>query len=377
MKKKKLLLVTTLALSIFGLTNDARALTTTTNELPDKVVRKTGYVFMKSANDAADSSYIYRSVDSTSKYQLYCSDENNKELGEDTLTKENRMEYGIAYILLNSHPTKSLISGIAATDSMNVANYCAKTADDMINTWITQQAIWGFQGTSSSKKFTSKDLKYSVKVDPDSSTDSSCDVIKHNGNILSGDKLWTDYVQKLIDQAKSVQDPANATLTVVASDGWSKIDGGYKSSLISIATSNSEAKITNFSLSISGAPQGVRVYTEAGNDITDNLNNIAAGTKIYVVVSEEAAKSGPKFTINASANITYNSAYRYVDLTAKHQPSVLVGPETKQIAASVSLTVVPDTASSIANSIYFVGFLILITGIGIIYANVKTKKEQV
>lgn len=376
MKKKKLLLVTTLALSIFGLTNDARALTTTTNELPDKVVRKTGYVFEKSVGDSEDSSRIYRAVDSTGKYLLYCSDETNKIVSDDTLTKENRMEYGIAYILLNSHPTKSLISGIVASDSMNKANYCGNSADDMINIWITQQAIWGFQGTTTKTSFTSKDLKYSSTATP-TGDESSCDIIKHNGTGLTGEMLWNNYVQKLIDQAKAVQDPANATITINSNGGWTKTDDGYKSDLISINSSNSEAKVTSYSLSISGAPQGIKVYTESGNDITSSLENITADTKVYIVVPEEIAKSGPKFTVNASANLTYNAAYKYVDLTTKHQPSVLVGPEVKQASAAISLTVVPDTASSIANSIYFVGFLILITGIGIIYANVKTKKEQV
>lgn len=376
MKKKKLLLVTTLALSIFSITIDAKALTTTTTELPDKVIRKTGYVFEKSVGDSEDSSRVYRTTDSTGKYLLYCSDETNKTVADDTLTKENRMEYGIAYILLNSHPTKSLISEVTSSDSMNKANYCANTGDEMINIWITQQAIWGFQGTTTKTSFTSKDLKYSSSATP-TGEESSCDIIKYNGNVLTGQELWNNYIQALIDQAKSVQDPANATIAINSNGNWSKIDNGYKSDLISINSSNNEAKVTSYSLSVSGIQNGTKVYTESGNDITNSLANIEAGTKVFIVVPEEMAKSGPKIDVNVSANLTYEAAYKYVDLTTKHQPSVLVGPETKQVSAAISLTVVPDTASSISNSIYFVGFLILITGMGIIYANVKSKKEQV
>ena len=281
------------------------------------------------------------------------------------------MDYGIAYILMNSYPTKTLISGATATESAPQKGANCANANEMANIWITQSAIWGYQGVLSSDKLISNALKY----DPTGQVNGFCDTWSYNNTTLTGSTLWNGYVSGLISSAKAVKDPAESTLSVTGGDGWTKTDDGYKSSLISIAPSNSEAKFSAYTLTLEGAPDGVKVYTEAGEDITSKLDNITAGTKVYVFVPSEQAKKGPKFTLKASTTITYNAAYKYVDKTTNYQPSVLVGPETKNIEGAISLNVIPDTASSISNSIYFVGVLILLCGAGIIYANVKPKKQ--
>ena len=81
-----------------------------------------------------------------------------------------------------------------------------------------------------------------------------------------------------------------------------------------------------------------------------------------------------KFSVKANSTITYNAPYLYVDKVGGHQPSILVGPESKDLSASIEMTLAPDTALSVSNSIYFLGFLILISGVFVIYANVKTKE---
>lgn len=376
MKKSKFFMMLLAALCTFGIVVDVNALQTTDTTLPETVNRVTGATFQHDQNypNGDSTSRIIRSVGKVGeeeKYILYCSDFTNHNISNATLTKDTKMDYGIAYILMNSYPTKTLISGATATESAPQLGANCANANEMANIWITQSAIWGYQGVLSSDKLISNALKY----DPTGQVNGFCDTWSYNNTTLTGSTLWNGYVSGLISSAKAVKDPAESTLSVTGGDGWTKTDDGYKSSLISIAPSNSEAKFSAYTLTLEGAPDGVKVYTEAGEDITSKLDNITAGTKVYVFVPSEQAKKGPKFTLKASTTITYNAAYKYVDKTTNYQPSVLVGPETKNINGAISLNVIPDTASSISNSIYFVGVLILLCGAGIIYANVKPKKQ--
>lgn len=376
MKKSKFFMMLLAALCTFGIVVDVNALQTTDTTLPETVNRVTGATFQhdQSYPNGDSTSRIIRSVGKVGeeeKYILYCSDFTNHSISNATLTKDTKMDYGIAYILMNSYPTKTLISGATATESAPQKGANCANANEMANIWITQSAIWGYQGVLSSDLLISNSLKY----DPTGLVNGFCDTWSYNNSTLTGSTLWNGYVSGLISSAKAVKDPADSTLSVTGGDGWTKTDDGYKSSLISVAPSSSEASYSAYSLTLEGAPDGVKVYTEAGEDITSKLDNITAGTKVYVFVPSEQAKKGPKFTLKASTTITYNAAYKYVDKTTNYQPSVLVGPETKNIEGAISLNVIPDTASSISNSIYFVGVLILLCGAGIIYANVKPKKQ--
>lgn len=376
MKKSKFLMMLLAALCTFGIVVDVNALQTTDTTLPETVNRVTGATFQhdQSYPNGDSTSRIIRSVGKVGeeeKYILYCSDFTNHNISNATLTKDTKMNYGIAYILMNSYPTKTLISGATATESAPQSGANCANANEMANIWITQSAIWGYQGVLSSDLLISNSLKY----DPTGLINGFCDTWSYNNSTLTGSTLWNGYVSGLISSAKAVKDPADSTLSVTGGDGWTKTDDGYKSSLISVVPSSSEASYSAYSLTLEGAPDGVKVYTEAGEDITSKLDNITAGTKVYVFVPSEQAKKGPKFTLKASTTITYNAAYKYVDKTTNYQPSVLVGPETKNIEGAISLNVIPDTASSISNSIYFVGVLILLCGAGIIYANVKPKKQ--
>ena len=43
---------------------------------------------------------------------------------------------------------------------------------------------------------------------------------------------------------------------------------------------------------------------------------------------------------------------------------------------SVELKITPDTASSLSKTIYYIGFIILLSGMGIIYANIRPRKQE-
>ncbi len=385
MKKSKFLITILVAVTIsLGCICNVSAqsapdLKTYAEKLPDTVVRNaTDVSTFKHQNTTPVVSDWH-----SDEYQLYCSDRTIDTVGNDTLTKGNRMDYGIAYLLMNTYPNKPLIMN----SEKKIYAYLATDKDGtnpegssqyLTEVFATQYAIWGYQGTLKYEDLGTTHLSYSH----DDQTEYELYYYpKNDTNIVSEQVIWKGAgIDSLISKAKEAakNDPANSTLLVTGGDNWTKTDDGYKSSLITVTPSNSEAVWkAGYSLTLEDAPDGVKVYTEAGEDVTNKLDSLAVGTKVYVFVPSEQAKKGPKFTLKASTTITYNAAYQYVDKVNNppHQPSVLVGPETKNIEGTISLNVIPDTASSISNSIYFVGVLILLCGAGIIYANVKPKKQ--
>lgn len=354
------------------------ATTIASNGLPDTITRgEASYVFSKGVNEVTGkSNYPFYAEDSTGTYQLYCSDRNNGNFtGTYTLNKDKRLDYGLAYFLtkqdkyISSAYTRKFANPqpIPGDDSANAV------ATTLMNTWITQMGIWGYQGTISSDELTDGLLAYKQAGDNSSEYEEYSDLAFTSGFYAKA--TWDKYVASEIKAAQKLNSnsPYDATMSINVDGDWTKIDGtdNVKSGLIS--TSISSGNTGTYSLTFDNAPEGTKVYTEDGKEVTD-LKSIPVSSKIYLVVPKSDKKEDYKFSVKANSTITYNAPYQYVDKVGGHQPSILVGPESKDLSASIEMTLAPDTALSVSNSIYFLGFLILISGVFVIYANVKTKE---
>lgn len=357
---------------------------TVADTLPDEVTVGTNWVSFKSGTDITNTASIsnYPSlVSAVSGYQLYCSDRNRGDLVPGTtLVKGDRMEYGLAYILSNSYPTKSIVGSVTPKVFQN-SSYLDPSTDpgdninDMLDVWVTQMAIWGYQGSIASNGLENKGLGVFDNVNKIAYDYFYSYESPSKNNPYVAPTLWKDYVEPLITKAKAAtaNSPYDATMTMKVDGEWTKIDGtdNVKSGLISTSISSGNTGV--YSLTFDNAPEGTKVYTEDGKEVTDK-ESIPVSSKIYLVVPKSDKKEDYKFSVKANSTLTYDAAYQYVDKTTGHQPSILVGPESKDLSASLEMTLAPDTALSVSNSIYFLGFLILISGVFVIYANVKTKE---
>lgn len=357
------------------------ATTVASNGLPDTITRgEVKYDFSKGVtNVTGKTNYPFYAEDSTGTYQLYCSDRNNGNFtGAYTLTKDKRLDYGFTHILVKQDSiytkdtyTRKFQNNQAPVAADSSFNAISKT---MVNTWITQMAIWAYQGSISSSELNDGLLAYKA-FSGDRTLEYELFSDAAFTSVLSAKALWDTYVVSEINGAKELnaKSPYDATMTMKVDGDWTKINGteNVKSGLIS--TSISSGNTGTYSLTFDNAPQGTKVYTEDGKEVTD-LKSIPVSSKIYLVVPKSDKKEDYKFSVNASSTLTYDAAYQYVDKVGGHQPSILVGPESKDLSASIEMTLAPDTALSVSNSIYFLGFLILISGVFVIYANVKTKE---
>ena len=360
------------------------ATTIATDGLPDTIEKgEVKYVFHEGVvtQDPNKSNVAFYAEDKDGKYQLYCSDRNNPNFkGSYTLVKGERLDYGLTQFLVKQDKyVSSLYEQKINSEGITESTTNSSTAVTLLNTWITQMGIWGYQGTFNPNELggnlsykQSENDSYVYKIL--SGTEASTALLARN--------TWDTYVDPEIKAAKELnaKSPYDATMTMKVDGEWTKIDGSdnVKSGLITVSLGNADVSTGSawanvYSLSFVNAPEGTKVYTEDGKEVTD-LKSIPVSSKIYLVVPKSDKKEDYKFSVNASSTLTYDAAYQYVDKTTGHQPSILVGPESKDLSASIEMTLAPDTALSVSNSIYFLGFLILISGVFVIYANVKTKE---
>lgn len=229
--------------------------------------------------------------------------------------------------------------------------------------WMTQIAIWIYQNADNFASINS--------ITPNIFKETEGTVYSARANNLFEQAL------QLVTAAKSAANPASdAKLNVNSSNEYS-VDEDNKTVKTNVITVD-KTNIKSYKLDVSKAPSGTKVYSENGTEITD-LGNITVDKFYLVFPIDNVENYTYDFNLGISTdNYVYYKGYKYTN-TEGNQPLVIVAPDNKTLNASLNLkgSHVEDTASSIANSIYFVGFLILITGIGIIYANVKTKKEEV
>ena len=360
------------------------ATTIASNGLPDTIEKgEVKYVFHEGVvtQDPSKSNVAFYAEDKDGKYQLYCSDRNNPNFrGSYTLVKGERLDYGLTHFLVKQDKyVSSLYEQKISSEGITESTTNSSTAVALLNTWITQMEIWGYQGTFNPNEL-GGNLSYKQSENDSyvyrilSGTEASTALLARN--------TWDTYVDPEIKAAKELnaKSPYDATMTMKVDGEWTKIDGSdnVKSGLITVSLGNADVSTGSawanvYSLSFVNAPEGTKVYTEDGKEVTD-LKSIPVSSKIYLVVPKSDKKEDYKFSVKANSTITYNAPYQYVDKVGGHQPSILVGPESKDLSASIEMTLAPDTALSVSNSIYFLGFLILISGVFVIYANVKTKE---
>lgn len=128
------------------------------------------------------------------------------------------------------------------------------------------------------------------------------------------------------------------------------------------------------------APKGTEIYF-VGKDkaaTAEELANVAPGTQFYVRIPGSSIGENETKEVKLLVDGSFNGIVAFGYSADGSQRLTKVGTVLmpKQTGVSFKITTSPDTGVSNAQSIYFVGLIILIAGVGIIYANVKPSKLQ-
>ena len=129
-------------------------------------------------------------------------------------------------------------------------------------------------------------------------------------------------------------------------------------------------------VSIKSAPDGTILVDENGQEIKDYSNL----EKFYVRIPVESVTEENKVVqLYATGTVRGYDGYYYRADGAQTVSTVFTNdvPTDTGLEIPINYTPeVPDTSMSIAQSVYFIGLVVLLCGVGIIYANTKPKKQQ-
>ena len=187
--------------------------------------------------------------------------------------------------------------------------------------------------------------------------------------VYQGEKLYTAYIKPLVDKAKNATDVAILNVSK-ASDEISRSEDKkfYFSALITV-TGDPSSSLKNYTITLNGI-DGAKAVDEDGNELT---GTVTPGTKFYVrIPAEKVTKEVQKVVVSVAGNFTtlegkyYNAAGNYQKVV-----SVKAGEKTISKGTEVEFVGTDDTGMNTVQTIYFIGLIVLLCGVGIVYANAK------
>ena len=312
-------------------------------------------------------------------YPIYCMERNVGYVAGTSMSKAEKItDQGLLYIMANVAPHKKFVD-----ESGNVF-------PDEVQTWLSQATIWqylyeknvvGNEGNSDSSSIDMDALKTVTKITwgDDVLNENACTMAGCDGQ-ESSKSFYTERIAPLVNNAKQSNVSANGTITLSITNDQISVSSDekyYLTSKVTIGTTNGSNLVEgSVNVEISSAPKGTVLVNENGEEIKD-VSNLS---EFYVKVPiENVTEDNKVVSLSATGKFRGYDGYYYRADGAQTVSSVY----TTDIPTSTGLDIplnytpeVPPTGMNLAQSIYFIGLVVLLCGVGIIYANVKPKTRQ-
>ena len=288
--------------------------------------------------------------------QVFCV-ERGKEVNPDSVYTKN-----LAIPGLENDPGLLYLLGLSKTNGVDITPY-----SDEIDGWVIQSAIWLYMH----EKYPN-DPNYAFHVDDDGNDDLA--VLNTSGNIkikIGRTGQYSSYdvtgkVRELANNAKSATSP-RITVTKENDEITKTTDGKYYQSSLITVTGTPSSNLSSYNISIANI-EGAIAVDENGNEIS---TSVPAGTRFYVrIPADKVTEKVQTLAINITGNFSGAELYFYTS-PASPQTMVSMGPGTVVSGITIDVVGTPDTGMNTAQTIYFIGLIVLLCGVGIVYANAK------
>lgn len=333
-----------------------------------------------------DTNFKISPYHTTDGQQVFCLEHMVDFKSGATFTKGDAItDYGLLYLMANIYP--------------NVQFDAFLNAD--LQTWLSQTAVWmylyekelidyGSVAETSKNYISPTDLEY-IKTTRGITIDDDFTVV-YTGNPNTGGIsnvsvttddpiLYDKYIKPVVDAALQNRAQAATKKLYINFDDEISITQDnkyYQTSAVSVTATPADS-FRGYEVVINSAPEGTFVVDANGNKIED-LKNMSPTDKFYFRIPVDKmtdANKILKFSINGTFKI-YSGNY-YVSENAQTITSVNLQDTVLSDGAELPLNYsprVPDTGMSTAQTVYFIGLIILLSGVGIIYANVKPEESN-
>ena len=280
---------------------------------------------------------------------------------------------GLVYLMANLYPSVSFKADDGSDLSLGA------------QVWLTQSAIWIYaaQNNYPNNTLMTQDLIKSVETEK-KIYDTSMNIVAEvtDADVAAGKQtLYQKYgIDKLLDDANTLKNiPANRLDVTRKTNNISLTSDGkyYQTDYISVVGTVSSEKIGKFNgyqVTLANAPEGTIVIDEEGNEIKD-LSNFSVGTKFAVRVPVANLKeSNKELQISVLGSFDTYIAHRYIYTGS--QTVTAVKRINNNLSAPLNIQMnytptVPNTALDNTNTLFFIGIILLLSGLGVFYTSAK------
>lgn len=266
-------------------------------------------------------------------------------------------DYGLLYILDNSYAND--------VDIINGNKY--------VEIWATQVAIWLYLYEKN------PDVAIHNLSSEDMTGIQNAKIFSYTGGQVTLDGVYAK-VRALVDEAKNVSSSRKLSVTKASDSIAKSADGNYYQSAKISVVGNPSTSLTSYTISVSGI-DGAYVVDADGRDIE---GEVAAGTDFYVrVPAEKVTEKVQTINVNVTGQFTSLTGNEYYterkSATGEDlQKVVSVTGNVINVNAGTEVEFIgaPDTGMNAAQTIYFIGLIVLLCGVGIVYANAKPVESK-
>lgn len=280
---------------------------------------------------------------------------------------------GLVYLMANLYPSVRFKADDGSDLSLGA------------QVWLTQSAIWIYASQNNYPNNTSmtQDIINSVLTEK-KIYNTSMNIVAEvtDADVEAGKQtLYQKYgIDKLLADANTLKNiPANRLDVTRKTNNISLTSDGkyYQTDYISVVGTVSSEKIGKFNgyqVTLANAPEGTIVIDEEGNEIKD-LSNFSVGTKFAVRVPVANLKeSNKELQISVLGSFDTYIAHRYIYTGS--QTVTAVKRINNNLSAPLNIQMnytptVPNTALDNTNTLFFIGIILLLSGLGVFYTSAK------
>lgn len=283
-------------------------------------------------------------------------------------------DYGLLYILNNTMANGKKVTSVTGEYS----NY--------VETWVTQVAIWmylyeknGATAESNPHYIDAADVASIKATNQLFLVDPLGDLSTGEVSIYTGSNLYTAYVEELVNSAKQVSGVKLFSLDKAQGEIAKTTDGKYYQTPLISAHGNPPSDLTSYDITLSGF-DGAFLVDEDGKTL--NGTGIAPGKSFYVrIPADKVTETAKDLNIGTVGHFDTLAGNYFVSQDASGeslQKVVTVTGATRDVSTGLVISVVgaPDTGMNTAQTIYFIGLIVLLCGVGIVYANAKPVENK-
>lgn len=299
---------------------------------------------------------------------IFCLERNIDYMKNTTLTKAEQItDQGLLYVMANTYPHHYF-----TTDS-------GTQFPDQVQTWISQVAIWDYlYQTGAENNVGGEDSIANMRATTSISWDEEPSGWSVDGKgVSSTTTFYSKYIEPVVTAAMNAT-AANGTMTMsIESEDLSLTadEKYYQSALVTVSNTDPD-HLQSFNVEITSAPEGTILVDANGQQI----ENTTGLEQFYVRIPvDNVTEENKVVRLSATGTFRGYDGYYYRAKGAQTVSTVFTTdvPNTTGLELPIAYEpAVPDTSMSVAQSVYFIGLVVLLCGIGIIYANTKPKAKQ-